>query len=387
MKRKDDIWYEDEEPQEVDYPIDYDILASPNDFNVRTLFDFIESGSIVIPGFQRNYVWDIKQASKLIESLITGLPVPQIFLYEASRNKFLVIDGQQRLMSIYYFIKQRFPRMEKRGELRKIFEEEGKIPDNILHDDRYFSNFNLNLPQQVSGIRNRFDGMNYSTMGEYKTTFELRTIRNVIIKQLSPKDDNSAIYEIFNRLNTGGVNLKPQEIRMSLYHSEFLNMLSKINTNEIWRNFLGLAYPDLHMKDIEFLLRGYAMLIKGDEYTPPMLKFLNNFANEAKGYNIEKINYLRELFLSFINSCSELDENTFRTQQNRFSIVLYESIFTAACKKAYKENSLISGKIDKKSINELKKDKDFNQFTSGKTTNTRFVQGRLNRALAIIRVK
>jgi uncharacterized protein with ParB-like and HNH nuclease domain len=55
-------------------------------------------------------VWDLGRASKLIESLLLGLPVPQIFLYEAARNEFLVIDGQQRLMSIYYFIKQRFPK-------------------------------------------------------------------------------------------------------------------------------------------------------------------------------------------------------------------------------------------------------------------------------------
>ena len=103
-------WYDDYGEGEDDANvIDYDLSATPNDFNVSTLFNFVESGAIVIPGFQRHYVWDIKRASKLIESLILGLPVPQLFLYEEGRNRFLVIDGQQRLMSIYYFIKQRFP--------------------------------------------------------------------------------------------------------------------------------------------------------------------------------------------------------------------------------------------------------------------------------------
>lgn len=108
-------WYEDESTdEEWEYPLhEYELTASPNDFNVITLFNFIESGTVKIPGFQRNYVWDLKRASKLIESMIIGLPVPQIFLYEESRNKFLVIDGQQRLMSIYYFIKQRFPKKRK----------------------------------------------------------------------------------------------------------------------------------------------------------------------------------------------------------------------------------------------------------------------------------
>ena len=80
---------------------EYDITATPNDFNVMTLCSFIDSGSVRIPGFQRNFVWDIGRASRLIESLILGLPVPQLFLYERERNRFLVIDGQQRLMSIY----------------------------------------------------------------------------------------------------------------------------------------------------------------------------------------------------------------------------------------------------------------------------------------------
>src|SRR6266436_9534638 len=96
-KREQD-WYEDRSEQEAqdDYPIDqYDLTATPNDFNILTIFSFIQSGAVKIPGFQRNFVWDQRRASKLVESLIIGLPVPQVFLYEESRNKFLVIDGQQ----------------------------------------------------------------------------------------------------------------------------------------------------------------------------------------------------------------------------------------------------------------------------------------------------
>lgn len=99
----------------------YDISVIPNDFNITTIFNLIDSGAVEMPVFQRNYIWDKKRASRFIESLILGLPVPQIFLYQKERNKFLVIDGQQRLLSIYYYIKQRFPLVEKRAELRKVF--------------------------------------------------------------------------------------------------------------------------------------------------------------------------------------------------------------------------------------------------------------------------
>ncbi len=263
-------WYEDSsETEEVEYPLhEYELTSSPNDFNIITLFNFIESGTVRIPGFQRNYVWDIRRASKLIESVVTGLPIPQIFLYEEGRNKFLVIDGQQRLMSIYYFIKQRFPKKEKRTELRQIFDEHGRIPDEIFDDDDYFTKFTLKLPEQLPNQRNKFNGLTYSNLGDYRSAFDLRPIRSVIVKQVSPKDDDSAIYEIFNRLNSGGVNLRPQEIRMSLYHSDFYDMLYRVNTNKSWRRLTGLMEPDLHMKDIEFLLRGFAMLVWGTNTTP-----------------------------------------------------------------------------------------------------------------------
>ena len=115
-------WFDDYTDDSDDVQIDeYDITAAPNDFNVITIFNFLESGAVRIPGFQRNYVWDLGRASKLIESLILGLPVPQVFLYEIERNRFLVIDGQQRLMSIYYFIKQRFPRKRKAGGIAGDF--------------------------------------------------------------------------------------------------------------------------------------------------------------------------------------------------------------------------------------------------------------------------
>src|SRR5258708_32165334 len=204
----DEDWLQHEDAGEAEDTVigEYDLTATPNDFNVKTIIDFIKSNVFVIPTFQRNYVWDIKRASKLIESLILGLPVPQVFLYEESRNRFLVIDGQQRLMSLHYFIKGKFPRKEKRVELREIFDEQSKIPDSVLEDDAFFSKFNLQLPHQPPGQPNKLNGLNYSTLEEYKTTFDLRTIRNVIINQNLPVGDDSSIFEIFNRLNSGGMN-------------------------------------------------------------------------------------------------------------------------------------------------------------------------------------
>ncbi|MBI5060494.1 DUF262 domain-containing protein [candidate division KSB1 bacterium] len=381
-------WYEDyadTEDNEIQI-YDYAITATPNDFNVLTINQFLTSGAVKIPGFQRNYVWDIGRASKLIESLIMGLPVPQVFLYEEERNRFLVIDGQQRLMSIYYFMSKRFPKEEKRVELRRIFDEQGRIPDNVLHNDEYFLTFNLRLPQLLPNRPNRLRGLNYSTLGEFKTQFELRTIRNVIVKQNEPPNDDSSIYEIFNRLNTGGVNLSPQEIRISLYHSSFYEMLHRLNGIEGWRRFLGLPEPDLHMKDVEVLLRGFALLASTENYTPSMKRFLNQFSKQCKRNTPDQNVYLERLFSVFLDSTRELPEDAFTSQRTRrFNVALFESAFAAACDPAFTGRTLVIPAMDLDRIRRLDADPEFIAASQQGTTQTLNVNTRLRRARAILR--
>lgn len=375
-------WFETEEPEELDSLIrEYDITSSPNDFNTLTLFSFIESGVVKIPGFQRNYVWDMKRASKLIESMIIGLPVPQIFLYEEGRNSFLVIDGQQRLMSIYYFVKQRFPLKEKRIELRRIFDKHGKIPDDILEDDAYFSKFSLQLPEQLPRLPNRLNKLNYSTLGDFKTTFDLRTIRNIIIKQTSPPDDDSSIYEIFNRLNSGGMNLKPQEIRTSLYHSHFYDLLYRLNADVRWRGLLGITEPDIHMKDIEVLLRGFAMLVEGAGYSPSMVRFLNNFSRKSKSNTEQKNDYLEKLFAVFLKTCEPLGERPFHGRKtNKFNISLFEAVFAAQCGPTFERRDLELQPFNPQRFENLKEDEKFANASLEKTTSTTNVKLRLSLA-------
>jgi Protein of unknown function DUF262 len=325
-----DRWLDEGAAPEEDTQVDeYDLTSSPNDFNISTIYNFIDSGAVKIPGFQRNYVWDIKRASKLIESLIIGLPVPQVFLYEEARNSFLVIDGQQRLMTIYYFVRQRFPRREKRAEIRRIFNERGRVPDEVLHDDELFENFNLRLPELGSSRPNKFARLNYSTLGEYKVQFDLRTIRNVIVKQIKPSDDDSSIYEMFNRLNTGGINLTPQEIRASLYHSAFYDMLFRLNMDTRWRQLVGQAEPDLHMRDIEVLLRGVAMWQQGDSYAPSMVRFLNRYSKRAQNFTEAQVSEVEGMLEWFLSIVRDVPRAAFLTPQGRFSLPLFESVFTA----------------------------------------------------------
>ena len=364
---------------------EYDISASPNDFNIKTLFDFIGSGVVKIPGFQRNYVWDIKRASKLIESILIGIPIPQIFLYEEAKNRFTVIDGQQRYMTIYYFMKKRFPRKEKRQELRVVFDQNKGIPDEVLNNNDFFIDFNLSLPTSQPNQKNRFNGLNYFTLDEdNRISLELRTIRNIIIKQNSPDDDHSVVFEVFNRLNSGGVNLRPQEIRTSLFHSAFYEMLYRANLQKKWRGLTPSAIPDLNMKDVEILLRGFSMLVDGENYKPSMTKFLNKFSFMAKSYPQENIDYLENLFQAFIEKASEADPKLFHSKTGRFNISVYESVFVAACSNAFRNKTLNVSDIDADKAVTLKENQEFINATQSETASTKNVTLRIRKAKEIL---
>jgi hypothetical protein len=372
--------------EEPDTQIDeYDLTATPNDFNVSTIFNFIEAGAVKVPGFQRNYVWDIRRASKLIESLILGLPVPQVFLYEEDKNSFLVVDGQQRLMSVYYFVKGRFPRSNSRARLRMIALEKGCMPEEVLENDELFQPFSLSLPSRLQAPPNKFHGKKYTTLGEYKRTLDLRPIRNVIVKQNAPKDDDSSVYEMFNRLNTGGVNLSPQEIRSSIYHSEFFEALYKINSKEAWRRIISKEQADLHGKDVEILLRAFALLLDLPSYKPSMVKFLNQFAKKAKKYSGENIEYLASLFDAFGTGIGSLQADIFiNPRTKRLNVALFESVFYASCNSAAKNGSTDIIQPTMSYVQAVANDEVWKQASIEATTDKANVTTRMARACDLI---
>lgn len=387
MAKEGDDWIETEEVDESSEDLsiqEYDLTSTPNDFNIRTIVDFLNRGTFVIPQFQRNYVWDVRRASKLIESLVMGLPVPQIFLYEQGRNKFLVVDGQQRLLSIYYFYVKRFPKVEKRGALRRIVDERGQIPAEILGADEYFDHFSLKLPTKLPTQRSRFDGRNYDTLGEDQATFDLRTIRCVVIKQNRPDNDDSSVYEIFNRLNTGGVNLTPQEIRTSLYHSAFYRMLYRLNANTDWRAMVGLQDSDLRMRDVEVLLRGFAMLLRGGDYSPSMTRFLNAFSKTMMKAPDAEIEQLETIFKSFLAATRNLPKGVFGTRSRKMSVSVFESVFAAACSPIFSKQVSEVAVLSEAKISQLRSDDEFIDASSSKSTDTKNVEVRLRKARQVI---
>lgn len=370
----------------------YEVDCLPNDYNITTLISLIERGYMKIPSFQRNYVWKKDMASKFIESIIIGLPIPQLFLFERERNNFLVIDGQQRLVTIYLFKKQRFPKNDvARSIIRKYLSFGKQIPDSELASDN-FEDFKLKLPS-TSAQKNQLDKLKYDTLStiqafDFKGEFDFnRTIRTITIKQIAPSDDDSSMFEIFSRLNSGGVMLRPQEIRMSIYYSPFYEKLvSELNLNKAWRRFLGKKDPDLHMSEVEALVRAFAMLDMSNEYKSPLRNFLNEFSKRAMKFEEKDISQRSKVFDDFWASCEDLPKEAFRNEKNKFVISLFEAVFVTVCEKIQQEG-LNGRKITSESLAKLKGDSVFVDASQGNTASITSVTNRMQRARAILELR
>ena len=240
----------EEDDIEVGTPL-YQIRSYPSDPDLETLHLRWRRGDIIIPEFQRGFVWKPAQASRLIESFLMGLPVPGIFVFVEGQNRGegnprqLVIDGQQRLRSVFGFF-------------------EGKLPGG--------RNFRL------SGVDERWQGKEYKDLEYWERNLLLTSILRVVnIEQREPQNDSSSIYQIFERLNTGGTALTPQEIRNSSYHGPFNDMLANANKDSVWRDIFGPEQLDPRMRDIELIARFLALYEGSDSYVAPMKKFINDY--------------------------------------------------------------------------------------------------------------
>lgn len=228
-----------------------DAVLHATDWTTETIVSQLRRGNILLnPSFQRRDAWKTQQKSRFIESLILGLPIPQIVLAESKqrRGKFIVLDGKQRLLSILQFWGLGDGKNNNyalsgldicRELMRKKLSDLESEPD--LEDDL---NSLLNQP-----------------------------IRTVVIKNW-PNED--FLHLVFLRLNTGSVKLSPQELRQALFPGQFSDWVdaSAVNSKAI-KMLLNLREPDYRMRDIELLARYLAFTFFFEQYRGRMKSFLD----------------------------------------------------------------------------------------------------------------
>lgn len=290
---------EEAEEQEQDV-INYQISSYPADITLKGYEEKWDKKQLTIPPFQRNYVWDQVKASKLIESFLLGLPVPGVFLYkDRATNKLAVIDGQQRILSSIRYFKNEFD--------EKIFRLKNVLP--------------------------KWEGKTYQELDE-PDRFQLddTVLRATVVQQLDPADDSS-IYHIFERLNTGGINLNPMEIRKCVYFGPMFDKLEELNENTQWRKIIAKEKTDKRLRDVELVLRILSLSEDWGSYSKPMKGFLNKFmATINKLSNHELEGKLRHFSDRFNRACdiisSSLPAKPFHLR-GRINYAAMDSIFVA----------------------------------------------------------
>ena len=276
-----------EDPQDGDDEIGgiirYSISSYGADMPVDGIVDRLNREDIYIPPFQREFVWTHTQASRFIESLLIGLPVPGIFMFkEPDSRKLMVVDGQQRLRTLQCF------------------------HDGVLRG-REFS---------LLGVSEELSGKTYRSLTD-KDRRDLNDsiLHATIFQQDRPSKDRSSIYSIFERLNTGGIPLQPQEIRACLSRGKLNELLSELAGNPHWKEVYGPA--SIRKKDEEIILRFFALHHSLGEYERPMKKFLNDFMEAHRNLDDGLREQFRSRFEGTIETVAEvLGPEALRPERN-----------------------------------------------------------------------
>lgn len=346
------------------------------DFDVRGLVQRLNDGDIVIPrfdpdesegasldGFQRRRVWTKPRQEKFIESLLLGWPVPSIFMVLDTDQRYLVLDGQQRLTALQSFY-------------------EGHFPDG--------TKFALN------NVAEHLKGSTYGTLSSDSKRRLNNTFIQATVIEPRGEDGPDSVYKLFDRLNSGGVSLTAQEIRVALFLGPAINWIRDLNHDPNWRELYGSPSPRL--KDHELILRALAMLFVLEEiahkwddesvrlraYRPPMSEFLNAFLSKNRSLDTLDTERLGEAFKSATErlfTASGADGLRFN---NRINAAHVDATLSALMW-LYLHEDLPSKRHVPLALSGLRGDADYIEYVTKSTSHRENVLGRLQLALSALR--
>ena len=255
--------HSDRDPDEV--PIrDRRLFTQPYDLAVQALMEQISAETMFLrplserPQFQRRYVWSNQLASRLIESILLNVPIPPCYLSQNEEFELDVIDGQQRLFSIYRFVENQF----KLTGLEVLTE---------LAGSRFFE-----IPERL------------------QRRIKTHTLRCVLVTNESHPEIK---FDVFQRLNTNTVPLNAQELRNCIFRGALNSLLKDAVEYAPWLDILKRRQPDKRMRDEELALRFFAFHLHGlKSYRTPQKHWLNDAAKRGRNYTDRRITELRHLW-------------------------------------------------------------------------------------------
>ena len=330
------------EDDEQSTSVRYTITSYGADYPVDGLVKRLDRGDVYVPEFQRQFVWTHAQASRFIESLLLGLPVPGIFLFkEPDTHKLVVVDGQQRLTSLL----------------------------NFYHGTMGNKRFTL------KGVDESLDGLTYDTLNEEsRRTLDDALLHATVCQQDQPEGDRSSIYRVFERLNTGGTSLAPQEIRSCVYRGPFNDLLQTLNEVEDWRSIYGPVSS--RRKDQELILRFFALKDALSTYSKPLRQFLNDYMEEHAKPDDSWLEQHREVFLRTVSCAARhLPRESFRPERS-LNVAVTDALLIGLSKRI-EQGEIMDPEQLGNTAKELLRKKNFREVTDRSTTEAASIASRI----------
>lgn len=334
------------------------VAYSGQDFDVDGLVRRLRNGDIKIPqfghedpdilssGFQRSFVWNKPQMDRFIESLLLGYPIPGIFLVRQADKRYLVLDGQQRLKTLEYFY-------------RGMFQE------------RSFA---------LKNVADSFKDLTYETLPpDLRRMLDNAFIQATIVDTDGTPGSLDAVYQIFERLNSGGTQLTAHEIRVALYAGPLIDYFESLNVDQNWRSLYGPK--NQRIRDQELIVRIIALFLDRATYSRPQKTFLNKFVSDNRNGPSQRILAAGQLFtrasqIILEGPGLEALRRASRQVNNSQSDAVYVAIMDRL------EHGDLTPQSCSTILDALRQNKDFQAFIAGPTADEEMVKGRLRIAIA-----
>ena len=348
----EDLEIDNSSDEDTLYPVEVKIQRDM--YSVRELkTDYQDKMLILAPDFQRESVWSLKQKSELIESILMGIPLPMVYFFEGDEGVIQVVDGKQRLTSLFEFLDNKYP-----------------------------------LSQSLS-ILSHLRGLKYKDLKPAERTKIAR--HQFVAQTIIPPTPDKIKFDIFERVNRKGSTLNNQEMRNALYQGKATELLNDLSKNEFFLKATDNAISPTRMKDKYLILRFLAFYLWKQKILKDkdgaLVKYASNI-DEFVGKAMYFINHQNDSFIKELkNMFSETmklayklgDKNAFRIpnkdRKRPINMPLMESFGYLFSQLRDKENiDKYRGKIDS-----LLEDKEFIQSLTIRIDNTASVEQRFKK--------
>ncbi len=324
------------------------------DITIRQIFDMVNEKMIdVAPAYQRHFIWDDVRQSQLIESIFLGIPVPSLFMATNKDSSWEVIDGLQRLTTIVNFI----------GNIETI-----RIVNSTC------KKLQLTGLEKLTTLNNLiFEDLPRTIQHSFLT-------RPIRITVLNDRSDFNLRYDLFERLNTGGVSLHPQEIRNCVYIGEFNDFIKSCSENSDFRTVVKMTENAERTGSLEELvLKFFAYYERRNQFVHSVKDFLNDYMADKTALFKNKAEFSKIFNNTFSTLNKFLPDGIVRgNRKNITPLILFEAISIGVA-----DILEIQTKINKNQLQKLLDDKELAKLTTG-ATNSRI---KLNQRIDFVKNK